>query len=113
MFLMRARHAGNMETLSHLSHPALLGGRKSPVGGSLSAAECPPRELLSVATTPEETSMETPNDIGRRLTLTDLEAALLAVVDSDPRFVLLGWHDIATAYRNALESILAARGGAA
>jgi hypothetical protein len=41
-----------------------------------------------------------------RLDRLNLEAAIVAVVDSDPRWRALGWPAVVTAYRNALESVL-------
>jgi hypothetical protein len=36
----------------------------------------------------------------------NLEAAIVAVLDSDPRWRALGWAAVVTAYRNALETVL-------
>jgi hypothetical protein len=41
-----------------------------------------------------------------RLDRLNLEAAIVAVLDSDPRWRALPWPVITTAYRNALETVL-------
>jgi hypothetical protein len=45
----------------------------------------------------------------KRMDRLDLEVALLAVVDAEPRFLALGWEQIETAYGNALEEVRIAR----
>jgi hypothetical protein len=42
-----------------------------------------------------------------RLDLLNLELALLAVLDADPRWRALGWPAVVTAFRNATETVLA------